>query len=151
MRVSYTPDGDTLRAFRSITENGVTRMEEVRIRLAYLDAPELGRADCYAYALAARAYLRRLLAIGERVTVRILGRDAYDRWLAEVLRQSDEANCGLRLVLGGYAALWQCPMGREDYQAAQQIAQQKRLGIWRIPGPWQTPWLYRPHPSEWAG
>ena len=30
-----------------------------------------------------------------------------------------------------------------EYHAAQQIAQQKRRGIWRTPGPWQTPWLYR--------
>lgn len=143
MRVSYTADGDTLRALRSVVDGGVHRVDEVRIRLAYIDTPELGRLDSVAYAVAARAYLRRLLSLGELVTVRIYGHDTYGRLLAEVLRSKDDGNCGLRLVLGGYAALWQCPADREDYQFAQQIAQRKKVGIWRSAGPWQTPWLYR--------
>lgn len=143
MRVSYTPDGDTMRCFRTITDAGTTRAEEVRIRLAYIDAPEIGNAECRPYAIAARAYLRRLLALGERVEVRILGQDVYGRLLAEVLRLRDYANCGLRLVHGGYAALYQCPQNRGEYYAAQEIAQRKRLGIWHQNGPWQTPWLTR--------
>ncbi len=143
MRVHYTPDGDTLRCFRTVTENGVTRAEEVRIRLAYIDAPEIGHAECRAYAIRARAYLRRLLYVGEPVETRILGHDQYGRFIAEVIRLRDYGNCGLRLAHGGYAALYQCPLVRWEYQAAQEIAQQKRLGIWRNPGPWQTPWLTR--------
>ena len=140
LRVSYTPDGDTIRCWRT-TGNSA---EEIRVRLAYLDAPEISRPDCYAYAVSARAYLRRLLALGEVVEARILGQDFYGRFLAEVIRiRSDYGNCGLRLVAGGYAALWQCPQDRGEYTAAQDLAQRKRLGIWRTPGPWQTPWLYR--------
>ncbi len=143
MRVSYTPDGDTVRAWRSVTENGTSRMEQVRIRLAYLDAPEIGHAFSLPYALAARAYLRRLLVLGEPITVRILGRDVYGRLLGEVLRVRDDGNCGLRLVLGGYVALRECPLSQEAYFIAESIAKEKRLGIWRKSGPWQTPWLTR--------
>lgn len=143
MRVHYTPDGDTLRCFRTVTEGGVIRAEEVRVRLAYIDAPEIGVAGCRAYAIRARAYLRRLLYLGEKVNVDILGTDQYGRFVAEVIRLRDYGNCGLRLVHGGYAALYQCPAERIEYRAAQEIAQHKRLGIWRTLGVWQTPWLTR--------
>ena len=139
LRVSYTPDGDTIRCWRTVG----TVAEEVRVRLAYLDAPELGNPQTYAYAISARAYLRRLLYLNEPIEARIIGQDFYGRFIAEIIRIRDYGNCGLRLVHEGYAALWQCPQERGEYHAAQQIAQQKRRGIWRTPGPWQTPWLYR--------
>ncbi len=140
MRVSYTPDGDTIRVFRTVGQS----TEEVRLRLAYLDAPELsGAAYPTAWGLRARAYLRRLLAVRETIEARILGQDLYGRLLAEVIRVRDGGNCGLRLVVGGYAALWNCPRSRGEYYAAQEIAQRQRLGIWSTPGPWQTPWRYR--------
>ncbi len=142
MRVSYTPDGDTIRCWRTVGQAAA----EVRVRLAYIDAPEIGNPQTTAYAVSARAYLRRLLALGEVVDVRIVGQDLYGRILAEVIRIRDGGNCGLRLIHGGYAALWQCPRSRGEYYAAQEIAQRKRLGIWRTPGPWQTPWLYRGEP-----
>ena len=139
LHVSYTPDGDTVRCLRTVH----ARLEEVRVRLAYLDAPELSHPACYAYAVSARAYLRRLLYVGEPVRVTIYGTDVYGRLLGELVRVRDDGNCGLRLVHGGYAALWNCPQSRGEYQAAQSIAQQKRRGIWKYPGPWQAPWLYR--------
>jgi endonuclease YncB( thermonuclease family) len=143
MHVQYTPDGDTLKCLRTVTESGRPRSEEVRVRLAFIDAPEFGEPSSYAYAVSARAYLRRLLYIGERVQVTLHGTDAYGRLIGEVVSLRDYAHCGLRLVQGGYAALWNCPDDRSAYHAAQAHAQQKRLGIWRVPGPWQTPWLYR--------
>jgi len=143
MRVRYTPDGDTVRCLRSRTTNGLIRMEEVRVRLAYLDAPELTNPAMYAYAVSARAYLRRLLDLHEPVSVTLYGQDGYGRLIGEIRRVRDEGNCGLRLVFGGYAALWRCPQSRGEYYAAQENAQRNRRGIWKVPGPWQTPWLYR--------
>lgn len=143
MRVRYTPDGDTVRCLRSITANGITQTEEIRVRLAYIDAPELTNPTMYAYAVGARAYLRRLLVLHEPVRVTIYGQDAYGRLIGEILRVRDDGNCGLRLVAGGFAALYRCPQARGEYTAAQEIAQRNRRGIWKTPGPWQTPWLSR--------
>ncbi len=139
MTVSYTPDGDTLRLRR------LAGLGEVRVRLAWIDAPELGHPASYRYAVSARAYLRRLLYIGEMVEVRSIGMDRYSRIVAEVLRVRDAGNCSLRLVYGGYAALWRCPPEQVDYYDAQAMAQQKQRGIWANPGPWQTPWQHREH------
>lgn len=143
MRVRYTPDGDTVRCLRSRTANGIRRTEEVRVRLAYLDAPELTNPAMYADAVGARAYLRRLLDLNEPVRVTLYGQDAYGRLIGEIRRVRDDGNCGLRLVAGGYAALYRCPRARGEYYAAQDLAQRKRLGIWKVSGPWQTPWLSR--------
>jgi endonuclease YncB( thermonuclease family) len=143
MRVRYTPDGDTVRGLRSLAANGIIRTEEVRVRLAYIDAPELDNPQTYAYAVSARTYLRRLLVLHELVKVTIYGQDAYGRLIGEILRVRDDGNCGLRLVLGGYAALYHYPQSRGEYTAAQENAQRNRRGIWRVPGPWQTPWLSR--------
>ena len=140
MKISYTPDGDTVRCFRTITENNVTRTEEVRIRLAYIDAPEIGNAECHAYAISARAYLRRLLYVGESVKVQILGQDIYGRLLAEIIRLRDYGNCGLRLIHGGYAALWQCPQSR----GSRPLFGDRYHGLGECPGrscdPWAGDW-----------
>ena len=82
MRVDYTPDGDTIKVFRTIGHSA----EEVRIRLAYMDAPELSDPASYPYAVSARAYLRRLLALNETVEARIHGTDAYGRLIADARR-----------------------------------------------------------------
>ena len=139
LRVLYTHDGDTVTCRRTV--NGIAR--EQRLRLAFIDAPELAQTP---YGIAARAYFRSLLYVNEPVEARIYGQDAYGRLIAEIIRLRDYGNCGLRLVVGGYAALWQCPAARSEYHAAQDIAQRKRAGIWRQPGLQQTPWRYRTSP-----
>ena len=136
MRVLYTHDGDTVTCSRLV--NGIAT--QARIRLAFIDAPELAQSP---YGIAARAYFRSLLYVHEPVEARIYGTDAYGRLIAEIIRLRDYGNCGLRLVLGGYAALFQCPAARSEYAAAQAIAQRKKAGIWRQPGLQQTPWRYR--------
>ncbi len=79
LRVRYTPDGDTVCCWRVLAANGIRRTEEVRVRLAYLDAPEIGNLQTYAYAVSARAYLRRLLGLHEPVRVTVYGQNAYGR------------------------------------------------------------------------
>ena len=133
LRVSYVPDGDTLRA---LTSKG----EELRIRLAHVDAPEMAQAP---YGLSARAYLRRLLALQELIELHKIGTDIHGRSVGEVIRLRDGANCGLRLVQQGYIALYRCPRERGEYYAAQDEARRLGRGIWKTPGLQQTPWLYR--------
>lgn len=138
LRVLYTHDGDTLTCWRTV--NGVA--SEVRVRLAFIDAPELAQSP---YGLRARAYLRSLLYVNEPVQARIYDTDAYGRLIAEIIRLRDDGNCGLRLVLAGYAARFRCPTDRSEYASAEGIARYQRAGIWRLPGLHQTPWLYRAH------
>ena len=95
------------------------------------------------WGIRARSYLRTLLYVNEPILVDVIGSDKYGRLIAEVLRKRDYGNLGLRLALGGYVALWMCPSSQQGYQAAQAIAQAKKVGIWSIPGLHQTPWLYR--------
>ena len=136
MRLTYTYDGDTLGATRTV--NG--QPEQVKLRLAYIDAPEMAQSP---WGIRARSYLRTLLYVNEPILVVVIGSDKYGRLIAEVLRKRDYGNLGLRLALGGYAALWMCPSTQQGYQAAQAIAQYKKVGIWSLPGIHQTPWLYR--------
>ena len=136
MHVIYTHDGDTVTCWRTV--NGVA--VEARIRLAFIDAPELAQSP---YGISARAYFRSLLYVNEPVEARIYGQDAYGRLIAEIIRLRDYGNCGLRLVLAGHAAVFRCPADRSEYASAEGIARYKRIGIWRQPGLQQTPWRYR--------
>ena len=136
MHVIYTHDGDTVTCWRTV--NGVA--VEARIRLAFIDAPELAQSP---YGISARAYFRSLLYVNEPVEARIYGTDAYSRLIAEIIRLRDYGNCGLRIVLAGYAAFFRCPADRSEYASAEGIARYKRIGIWRQPGLQQTPWRYR--------
>ena len=140
MRIVYTHDGDTVTCWRTV--NGVA--VKARVRLAFIDAPELAQSP---YGISARAYFRSLLYVNEPVEARIYGTDAYGRLIAEIIRLRDYGNCGLRLVLGGYAATFRCPAERTEYASAEGIARYKRAGIWRQPGLHQTPWLYRGNSS----
>mgnify|MGYP003606303937 CR=1 FL=1 len=136
LRVLYTQDGDTVTCSRLV--NGIAT--QARIRLAFIDAPELAQSP---YGIAARAYFRSLLYVNEPVEARIYGTDAYGRLIAEIIRLRDYGNCGLRLVVGGYAPVFRCPAERTEYASAEGIARYKRAGIWRQPGLQQTPWRYR--------
>ena len=136
MHVIYTHDGDTVTCWRTV--NGVA--VEARIRLAFIDAPELAQSP---YGISARAYFRSLLYVNEPVEARIYGTDAYNRLIAEIIRLRDYGNCGLRLVLAGHAAVFRCPVDRSEYASVEGIARYKRIGIWRQPGLQQTPWRYR--------
>ncbi len=136
MRLTYTYDGDTLGAWRIV--NG--QQEQVKLRLAFIDAPEMAQG---LWGLRARSYLRTLLYVNESIAVDGHSYDKYGRLIAEVLRTRDYGNLGLRLVLGGYAALWMCPASQPAFHAAASIAKAKKAGIWAIPGLHQTPWLTR--------
>lgn len=90
----------------------------LRLRLAGVDAPEI----CQPFGAASReALLARLALAGQQVRVRLLGRDSYERWLAQV-----------RTVDGDVAA-WLVGQGLawNDGAFARQehAARQQRLGV----------------------
>jgi endonuclease YncB( thermonuclease family) len=135
-----TYDGDTLGACAAPTPHGDNgQASQVKLRLAYIDAPEINQSP---WGIRARSYLRTLLYVNEPIQVDIKGSDKYGRLIAEVLRTRDYGNLGLRLVLGGYAALWLCPSTQPAIRPPKHRPP-KKAGIWSLPGLHQTPWLFR--------
>jgi endonuclease YncB( thermonuclease family) len=111
MRLTYTYDGDTLGARRTV--NG--QPQQVKLRLAYIDAPEMAQSP---WGIRARSYLRTLLYVNEPILVDIKA--------ATNTAASSPRSCaaglwqpGARLALEGYVALWMCPSTQQAYQAAQ--------------------------------
>lgn len=98
-RVVRVVDGD------SLWVKALTHAAPLRLRLQGLDAPEA----CQAYGPQAREALGARLALsGQRVTVSLLHRDSYDRWLARVVTADGDVGAwlveqGLAWSDGGYA------------------------------------------------
>lgn len=132
-RVVSIHDGDTIRVRRG---NQVER-----IRFACIDAPELSQP----LGIASRDHLRQLIkASDNRVSLKISGRDRYDRKVAEVfakgkLLQTEQVRTGLAYVYRRY--LKDCP-DAPKVEKAEAIAQRRRLGVWKNPGA-VKPWDYR--------
>ncbi len=126
-------DGDTIRVRRG---NQVER-----IRFACIDAPELSQP----LGPASRDHLRQMIAATDnRVSLKISGRDRYDRKVAEVfakgkLLQTEQVRTGLAYVYRRY--LRDCP-DAPKVEKAEAIAKRRRLGVWQNPRA-VKPWDYR--------
>lgn len=133
-RVEHVSDGDsiTVRA-----DDG----RRLKIRLAGIDAPEIGQA----HSLTARDQLRNRI---DRDTVEILPvkTDVYGRLVARVMHQGDD----LALLQVAHGLAWhferylsdQTPREQRLYRAAQDRARARGLGLWQDPDP-TPPWDYR--------
>ncbi|WP_281660561.1 thermonuclease family protein [Microvirgula aerodenitrificans] len=134
-RVVDVIDGDTLTLQR-------TGHPPLRIRLAFVDAPERGQAH---WRQARDGLAERVL--GRRVQVRPLSGDRYGRVLGQVWLARTDINCAL---LGAglawhdvhHAQRIQGGASFARYQSAQHYARSHRLGLWRQSRP-QAPWRYR--------
>ena len=125
VRVAWVYDGDTCRL-----ESGE------RVRLAGIDAPELGHDGTPGqyYALESKAALRRLV---RGVSLRFVGvgegRDRFDRLLGELLLP-DGTSVGERLVAEGAAFFFRFddlpPAMAERLLAAQRRAMAAGKGFW---------------------
>lgn len=126
-------DGDTLEL---LTPN----FERVRVRLAWIDAPEKGQA----FGNKAREHLADLCA-GVVAQARPTAQDRYGRTVAEVDCLGLNANeamvgSGLAWVYRAYA-----PARNPVYQPLYDLEAQARsnqTGLWRDPMP-QAPWDWR--------
>ena len=113
-------DGDTL------------EVSGTRIRLAGIDAPELGQACADGRGgktrcgLQVRAALAEFIA-GEVVLCRPLGRDRYDRVLAACAARGRDL--GTWLVESGLAAALEGARGR-DFRSAEERARAAGAGLW---------------------
>ena len=134
-RVTAVTDGDSVRATDS---HGQRR----KIRLAYIDAPELQQA----HGTAARDALRRLRG-GQQVEVAVFDTDQYGREVAQIRLHGRDIN--LAQIEQGHAWHYvsiakrrQDKAGFAAYSRAEAGARSSRAGLWRGKSP-QAPWTYR--------
>lgn len=134
--VSDVHDGDTITV--TFHNNGGESM--VRVRLAYIDAPELSQPH--------GAESRRALAslcLHHYVTVEVVDVDKYGRAVGRVRADGTDANyvqvaTGLAWVYVKYAGSTTGP--RAALYTAESAARQARLGLWRDDG-FTPPWEWR--------
>ncbi|WP_301668095.1 thermonuclease family protein [Neisseria basseii] len=133
--VSKVYDGDTLHV---IDGDGAKH----KIRMAYIDAPEMKQA----YGTRSRDNLRAA-AEGRKVSVRVFDTDRYQREVAQV--SVGKADLNLMQVQDGaawhyksYAKEQQDKADFADYADAQIQAERERKGLWKAKNP-QAPWAYR--------
>ncbi|WP_373741114.1 thermonuclease family protein [Neisseria sp.] len=139
-RVTSVADGDTLR----VTDSDG---QKHKIRLAYIDAPEIQQA----YGEAARDSLRDM-ADGKTVAVTVFERDRYRREVAKVEVDGKDLNLaqlrrGAAWHYTSYAAKKQDGSDYAGYAAAMKKAHAGRVGLWKKTDP-QEPWNFRKQQRE---
>ena len=133
-RVVGVRDGDTLDLL-------TTANEQVRVRLAGIDAPEMGQA----YGNVAKRALSSM-AYGRIARVEWSKKDDYGRVVGKV--RVRDADVALRMIRQGLAwhyrayAAEQSAADRRRYAAAEDGARAQRSGLWQDPDP-VAPWLFR--------
>ena len=142
-RVSSVSDGDTLH----VTDSDGYKH---KIRLAYIDAPELQQA----YGTRSHQNLKRA-ADGENVDVAVFELDRYGREVAQVRLDGRDLNLkqlqdGAAWHYDAYAKKKQKKADYAAYAAAQENARQNREGLWNSLHP-QAPWDYRREQREVQG
>lgn len=128
-------DGDT------ITVRFLKSGKQERIRLATIDAPELGQH----YGVPSKRSLSDMV-FGKRVKIVEMDRDQYGRIVAEVF--AGGRNINLDQVRKGFAWHYkkyqrqQTENMRRLYDAAEVAARRERIGLWRDQNP-VPPWEWR--------
>ncbi|WP_338442641.1 thermonuclease family protein [Synechococcus elongatus IITB4] len=131
--VSQISDGDTL----TVQQDGTA----IKIRLACIDAPELGQKP---WGERARGVLGVMAPVGSEVTVESFERDRYGRTVATVWREGQSVN--LEMVRRGWAMVYRQHLRNCDasaYFAAETAARRDRIGYWQAGRNPQPPWEWR--------
>ena len=133
--VTAVADGDTVRVSDS---HGRSR----RVRLAYIDAPEMSQAG----GIASRDALRQAV-LGQKVRVEVFDTDQYGRQVARVLLDGRDVNVqqirqGNAWHYRSIARRNQNPADYAQYERSEAAAKQERAGLWRDRSP-MAPWTYR--------
>jgi len=112
-----------------------------KVRLSGIDAPEKGQA----FGDRSKESLSRLV-FDRQVEAHCHKKDRYGREVCKVMRGATDVN--LEQIRAGMAwwyreyANEQTPDGRASYEAAEQEAREKKVGLWREPNP-VPPWEWR--------
>ncbi|MDE5099254.1 MAG: thermonuclease family protein [Trichodesmium sp. St16_bin4-tuft] len=128
-------DGDSIKA----NINGQVK----NIRLACIDAMEsnapMGKQS--------KAVLKSLIPIGTTIQLKIVQVDQYQRLVAEIYKNKELIN--KKMLEAGAAIIYprylnNCKGNREKLEAAQQKAQNEKVGFWGLPINQQiNPWNWR--------
>lgn len=135
--VTKISDGDTIKVKISNSS------EEVTIRFACVDTSERGQAG----GIEATSYLKYILPIGSVVQIVPTGaKDRYDRLPGFVI--FNNLNVNVAQVAAGQAWVYTeylgtCPQYADVLNAAQEVAQLSRLGLWGVESKPCPPWEYR--------
>lgn len=121
-------DGDTINC---LTAN----KEQVRIRLANIDAPEKAQA----FGSKARQKLSEL-AFSQIVLASVQDTDRYGRQIAEIYTYDQNGNVQMpsvnyQMVQSGLAWAYERYLRDKAYLTAQQQAQANKMGLWVEPNP----------------
>jgi hypothetical protein len=114
-------DGDTVTA----RCNGQKGQQEIRIRLAGIDAPEMGQKP---FGEDAKRELGKRL--GQNFDMRYLGPDYYQRSLGTLLSYGGR-DINLQMVEDGYAFAYDGNDTPANYKQAEKNARAARRGFWR--------------------
>ena len=128
-RVVSITDGDT---FTCLTTNN----QQIKVRLAEIDAPEHNQP----FGKKSRQRLASLIH-QQRVNLAVIGEDRYHRTLATVYNSQGQ-NVNLIMVQQGMAWAYKQYATTPIYAQAEQIARNKRLGLWQDRSPIE-PHLWR--------
>ena len=127
-------DGDTIR----ISDGS----EKLTVRLACIDAPEISQDP---YGERSRDFLRNMLPIGTKVTLRIQTIDRYGRSVAEVFTK--RGNINESIIEQGHGFVYRRYLSKcngSRYLSLERQAQKLGLGVWSTSSTGiQRPWDYR--------
>ena len=127
-------DGDTIR----IRDGS----EKLTVRLACIDAPEISQDP---YGVRSRDFLKKMLPLGTKVTLRIQSIDRYGRFVAEVLTK--EGNINESIIEKGHGFVYRRYLSKcngSRYLSLERRAQKLGLGVWSTSSTGiQRPWDYR--------
>jgi micrococcal nuclease len=127
-KVTRVIDGDT---FDLLLDK-----KTVRIRLNAIDAPEKGQD----YYQKSKQALTDLIS-GKTVTLELLKKDKYQRWVADVYNGKGQYINGW-MISGGHAWYYTEYSKSAPLAAAQATAKRQKLGLWAYSKP-VAPWDYR--------
>lgn len=128
-RVVSVADGDTITVLTA-------EKNQVKIRLAGIDAPESGQE----YGQKSKEALAAIVA-GKAVTVTEDGKDRYGRTIGWV--KTGETDANREMVKTGWAWHFTQYNKDPDITKLQATAKEAHRGLWASPNPPMPPWEYR--------
>lgn len=109
--------------------------QQVKVRLAEIDAPESGQS----FGQKSKEHLSKL-CFKEQATVRASGTDRYGRLIARVECRGKDAS--MEQVRAGLAWAYVKYQTDPAFSVAEQQAREARIGMWAAPGQ-AAPWVFR--------